>query len=131
MSGLRVDPKCAGFTLLEVLVAMSIMAIVLVAVYRMQAQTISMATATRFYTTAPLLAQSKLSELKRSGADELAGGAGNFERPFGGYAWKTVVEDVESDTLGEITKDFKRIEITITLENDEYAYRIRTYRLFR
>ena len=53
----------SGFTLLEVMVAMAIMAIVLVSVYRMHSQTLTMNSASRFYTLAPLLAQSKLAQL--------------------------------------------------------------------
>ena len=131
MSDLRDNRRSAGFTLLEILVAMSIMAIVLVAVYRMHAQTISMANTSRFYTTALLLAQSKLADVERSGAEALSGDAGKFEAPFEGYAWKTIFGDVESEELGEIAEDLKRIEILISLDNDEYTYSIRTYRLFR
>jgi prepilin-type N-terminal cleavage/methylation domain-containing protein len=48
----------SGFTLLEVMVAMAIMAIVLVSVYRMHSQTLTMNMAARFYTQAPMVAQS-------------------------------------------------------------------------
>ena len=47
-----------GFTLLEVMIAMAILAITLVAVYQSQSQSISMAGNSRFLTTASLLAQS-------------------------------------------------------------------------
>ena len=56
--------KKAGFTLLEVMVAMSILAMALVAVFHMQSQSISMAGESRFLTTASLLAQSKMAEIE-------------------------------------------------------------------
>ncbi|MCU0593194.1 MAG: prepilin-type N-terminal cleavage/methylation domain-containing protein, partial [Desulfobacterales bacterium] len=51
---LRRSPQ--GFTLLEVMVALGIMAIVLVSVYRLHSQTLAMSVESRFYTQAPLLA---------------------------------------------------------------------------
>ena len=51
-----------GFTLLEVMVSVAIMSIVLVSVYRLHSQSLTMNTEARFYTQAPMLAQSKLAE---------------------------------------------------------------------
>jgi len=42
-----------GFTLLEVMVALSVMSIVLVSVYRMHSQSLTMNTAARFYPRLP------------------------------------------------------------------------------
>ncbi|MDM8523381.1 prepilin-type N-terminal cleavage/methylation domain-containing protein [Desulfococcaceae bacterium HSG8] len=120
----------SGFTLLEVMVALSIIAIVLIGVYRMHAQTISMANDARFYTTAPLLAQGKLSELEMKVADELAGGdSGDFGDDFPGYTWNAAVEDVESEYLGDIAKRLKQIDLTVTYNDGEFTYGFRTYRL--
>ena len=44
----------SGFTLLEVMIALAVMSIVLVSVYRMHSQSLTMNTAARFYTLAPL-----------------------------------------------------------------------------
>ena len=57
----------AGFTLLEIMVAISIIAIVLVTVFRMHAQTLSMNYSARFYATSPLLAQKKMVEIESKG----------------------------------------------------------------
>ncbi len=48
----RVGAGCHGFTLLEVMIAMAILAISLVAVYQSQSQSLSMASDSRFLTTA-------------------------------------------------------------------------------
>ena len=54
----------AGFTLLEIMVCLSIISIVLIAIYRMHSQTLLMNQSTQFYTTAPLLAQRRLTEVE-------------------------------------------------------------------
>jgi general secretion pathway protein I len=118
---------CSGFTLLEVMVAVSIMAIVLVAVYRLHSQTISMNIAAKFYTSAPLLAQGKLAEFEIMPADKLTGDSGDFGENFPGYYWNVAVEDVESEPLGEAAKGLKRLDVTVTL-NNEFSYSFRTYR---
>ena len=121
----------AGFTFLEVMVAVSIIAIVLVSVYRMHAQTISLDSVSRFYTTAPMLAQKIMAELETREADDLSDDSGDFGKEFLGYAWRLSVKDVESEPLGDITKDLRQIDITVSLNEDEDVYTIRSYRFFR
>jgi general secretion pathway protein I len=128
-------PKCKlrtnGFTLLEVMVSVAILAIVMVSVYKMHSQSLAMSAEARFYTQAPMLAQSKLAELALSSEDEFAGDSGNFAENFPGYSWRVSVDDVVSEALGEISNDLNRIEIIVSYNNDEFVYRIRTYRLNR
>ncbi|MBW2439105.1 MAG: prepilin-type N-terminal cleavage/methylation domain-containing protein [Deltaproteobacteria bacterium] len=126
-----VNRSPAGFTLLEVMVAMSIMAIVLVSVYRMHSQTLTMNTANRFYTQAPLLAQSKLAQLEAGGSEIITGDSGDFGEEFPGYSWNVSVEDVSSEALGEVASDLKRIDLMVSFNNNEYTYNVRTYRLIR
>ena len=120
-----------GFTLLEVLIAVAIMAIVLVSVYRMHSQTLSMTTATRFYTQAPMLAQSKMAQLETAPADSISGDSGDFGDKFPGYRWSVSTEEVSSEALGEVADDLKRIDVTVSLYESEYEYSIRAYRLVR
>ena len=121
----------AGFTLLEVMVAMSIMAIVLVSVYRMHSQTLTMNTAARFYTQAPMLAQSKLAQLEGDSSGIVAGDSGDFGDKFPGYTWSISTDEVSSEALGEIAADLKRIDMTVSFNSDEYVYDVRTYRFMR
>ncbi len=118
-----------GFTLLEVMAAVSIMAIVLTAVYRLHSQTISMSGSVRFYTNAPLLAQRTISELETKPDDFQGNSSGDYGDEFPGYAWTVKVEDVESEELGEAAKDLKRIDVSVTLNDGEFNYSFRTYRL--
>ncbi len=120
-----------GFTLLEVMVAMAIMAIVLVSVNRMHSQTLTMNAAARFYTQAPMLAQSKLAQLVADSSGIIAGDSGDFGDKFPGYTWSIATDEVSSEALGEIAADLKRIDMTVSLNRDEYAYTVRTYRLMR
>ena len=121
----------SGFTLLEIMVATSIIAIVLVSVYRMHAQTIGMNFISRFHTTAPMLAKKVLTEIETQPVDELGDDSGDFATEFSGYKWRVSVKEVEFEALGEITKDLRQIEVTITLNEDEDVYRIRLYKFFR
>jgi general secretion pathway protein I len=120
-----------GFTLLEIMVATSILAIVLVSVYGMHAQTISMNFISRFQTTAPMLANKVLTETETKPVDDLVDDSGDFGKEFPGYKWQVSVKEVESEALGEIAKDLKQIEVTVSLNEDEDVYNIRSYRFFR
>ena len=121
----------AGFTLLEIMVSISIIAIVLVAVYRMHTQTISMNTSVKFYSTAPLLAHGKIAELGINPLNELTDDSGNFGKEFVGYRWNVSIEDVESEFLGVTGEDLKKIDVTISFNNEELTYNLRKYRFVR
>lgn len=127
--------RLSGFTLLEVMVALGIMAIVLAGVYRLQAQTLGMSLESRFYTQAPLLARSALTRYEETARREqrpLATDQGDFGREFPGYAWKITVDEAPSQALGaDISRDMKRIQVLVTLNGGQYAYGMRTYRFVR
>ncbi len=98
--------KSAGFTLLEVMVAMSILAIALVAVFQMQSQSISMSTESRFLTTASLLAQSKMADVE--GALSLGNRSekGDFAPEYPDYGWSLSVTDTQLARL-------KRVDVKV------------------
>jgi general secretion pathway protein I len=116
-----------GFTLLEIMVAISIIGIVLVSVYKMHAQTISMNYEARFYTTAPLLAQLKMADLETKLLEEQTNDSGDFGDEFPGYRWNVVIDDVESEALGDTAEDLKEINVFVSFNNDEFTYSLRTY----
>jgi general secretion pathway protein I len=121
----------SGFTLLEVMVALAVLAIVLVSVYRMHSQTLTMNTAARFYTQAPLLAQKKMAEVTTTSSGIFSSDSGDFGENFAGYSWQVSAADVSSELLGEVADDFKRIEVTVAYLNNQFSYRLTTYRLQR
>jgi general secretion pathway protein I len=121
----------SGFTLLEIMVALSIIAIVLVSVYKMQAQTISMNYAARFYATAPLLAQLKIAEVEIENPGEQTDDSGDFGDEFPGYRWNVIINDIESEPLGNIAENLKQINVNISFNTDEFTYTLRTYRFLQ
>lgn len=121
----------AGFTLLEIMVALSIISIALVAVYRLYAQTLSMNQTMNFNSVAPMLAQNKMAELLTLPADELGDNSGDFGEAYSHYAWRAGVESVASEGLGDLAEDLKRIDLTISFNQDENTYRLRVYRFER
>ena len=125
---LRSEPH--GFTLLEIMVAMAIIAIVLVAVYKMHHQTIDMNNAASFHTRAPLLAQKKIAEIKSRTLNDIADDEGGFGEDFPDYHWQMTVEDVESELLGDAARRLKKIDVTVSHGQDEVGYQIRTYIFF-
>ncbi len=125
---LRSEPH--GFTLLEIMVAMAIIAIVLVAVYKMHHQTIDMNNAVSFHTRAPLLAQKKIAEIKSRTLNDIADDEGDFGEDFADYHWQVTVEDVESELLGDAARRLKKIDMTVSHDQDEMTYQIRSYIFF-
>jgi general secretion pathway protein I len=117
-----------GFTLLEVMIALAVMAIVLVSVYRMHSQSLTMNTAARFYTQAPILAQGKIAELEALSSGAFPENSGDFGEQFPGYSWKTSLADITSEILGEVAEDLKRVDITVSLNENQFVYSLRTYR---
>jgi len=120
-----------GFTLLEIMVAVSIISIVLVSVYKMQAQTITMNYAARFYATAPLLAQLKIAEVEIENLGGSADDSGDFGDEFPGYRWNVVIDDIDSELLGNIADNLKKIDINVSFNTDEFTYSLRTYRFIQ
>ena len=121
-----------GFTLLEVMVALCILAIVLLSVYRLHSQTISMSIESRFYTQAPLLARSALTRWEEARKPEMISDQGDFGKEFPGYQWKISVADAPSPALGaQFAREMLRIDVLVTLNNGEYSYGFRTYRFKR
>ena len=125
------SPSCRGFTLLEIMVAVAVMAIVLVSVYKLHAQTISMNGSARFYTTAPLLAQRTVSEIQAFPERRQMFADGDFGDEFPGYTRRVSIEDVNADIFGTVAKDLKKIEVTISFNQNELVYTLRTYSILQ
>lgn len=108
-----------GFTLMEVMVAMAILAIALVSVLQLQSHSISMASDSRFMTTAPLLAQGKMVEIETKPLLTNQNDSGDFGSDYPQYGWNLQISDTQ-------LPQFKKIEITVT--NKLFASR-GTYKL--
>jgi general secretion pathway protein I len=117
-----------GFTLLEVMAAMSIIAIALIALLASQSQSISIASEAKFSTTAALLAQSKMAEIETRTEDELIYDSGDFGDDFPDYSWEMEVQDVVFTDEEEFTDYLKQVDLTIYWgEGKQYQYSLRLY----
>jgi general secretion pathway protein I len=128
MSNSTIRHTSAGFTLLEVLVAVAVASVALLAIYRLQAQTINMNYSIRFYATAPLLAQDALARFEAESLAEETGDAGDFGDEFPDYLWEISVDDVESELLEDVAENLKKINVTVTYNEDEFVFLYSTYR---
>ena len=115
--------KKNGFTLLEVMIAMAILAITLVVVFQSQSQSISMAGRARFETTAALLAQSKIAEIEAADSENVVSDSGDFGDDFPDYTWQVDVTETEIELLKKI--EVKVVNDKMTSNN---SFRLVLYR---
>jgi general secretion pathway protein I len=115
-----------GFTLLEVMVSVAVIAIVLVSIIRLQGQTILMNESSRFYSSAPFLAQYKMAEIL---SDPLNAGssAGDFDQEHPGYSWKIDIEPVSIDVIEGAKLELKKADVVIEFNEGQMKYTLRQY----
>lgn len=113
-----------GFTLMEVMIAMAILAIALVTIFQSQSQSISMTGHSRFLTTASLLAQARMAEIEVLDMRDVRTDSGDFGDGFPDYAWRVEVRGTDFAIV-------KKIELTVTNKrltlNNQYLLEL--YRL--
>lgn len=117
-----------GFTLMEVMVALAVVAIALTAIYRMHAQTLFMDARGRFDTVAAMLARQKLADMDTIDLADLTSDSGDFGKAHPGYAWRIQSEEVSSDLLKEDGPTLTRITLTISFNGEESLFNLTTYR---
>jgi general secretion pathway protein I len=122
-------PSQFGFTLLEVMVAVAIIAMTFVSLLGSQSQSISIAEISRFETNAAMLAQKKLTELQLEGFDELSNSSGVFEDEFADYFWEAEVNEIAEDETGIAGTEgmLKLVTLTVRRGEDEHqSFRLRS-----
>ncbi len=82
-----------GFTLLEVVISLAIIATVLVTCFRAQNGSIRVYNLSRDMTVATILARQKMGEIEAAGFPELGEEEGEFEEQFPGFTWKKAVSE--------------------------------------
>ena len=119
-----------GFTLLEVLIAITVIGIALTSLFGSQSQSLSLAIEAKFNTTATMLANLKLAELEST--EELFDDDGDFGEDFPGFIYTVELKEVEagdSELLGELQESLQRVDLTVSLADIEvYSYQLRFYR---
>lgn len=115
-----------GFTLLEVMISVAIIAIVIVSIMRLQGQTIMMNESSRFYSLAPFLAQAKISEVLNDPKNAVSS-SGDFGDNALGYTWKTDIEPVNINVTEGAKIELKSINVYIEYNNGEMKYNLQEY----
>lgn len=121
-----------GFTLLEALVSLSILAIGLIAVVRAFSGTLQAGDFSRRLTRAYLLAEGKLSELETTPQDILGTKRGDFGKDHPGYRWETEISSTSNLSIQEATvrvfwrkgKKEERIELVTLLQSKPLSERM-------
>ena len=120
-----------GFTLLEVMIAVAVLTIALAAVLGLQSKSLTLASESRFNTTAALLAQGKMAEITVAGMGELTSDTGDFGDVFSGYAWRLSVQNADLPGLEKMKGRLKQIDLEVTCgEGELFRYDLRLYRFF-
>lgn len=120
--------KPAAFTLLEVMVAVLILAVALTAIFQLQGQSAAMCSRARFDTTAPLLASKKMAELMTAEEDDLESGSGSFGEDYPEYTWRAEVEEVESEILEDSAKYLRKISLAVIYGDQGHTYTVQSFR---
>jgi general secretion pathway protein I len=119
----------SGFTLLEVMVAVAIIAIALVTLIGAQSRSVAIATNSKFDAAASLLAQWKVAELNLQDYSELTSSSGNFGEDFSSFSWTMEVTELSANDTGIKGSDnmLKAVDVTILVDQDAtLSYGLRT-----
>lgn len=120
-----------GFTLLEVMIAVSIMAIALVALFGSQSRSLSQATEAHFNNRAPMLASIKIAELQ-SRIIPLESNQGDFEDDFSHFSWEIEVSDAALNSfqsLENIENPLQQVSVKVFWKETNYSYTLMYYEL--
>ncbi len=120
-----------GFTLLEVMVAISILAIALTVLLGNQGQSLRLAEESRFAFTASLLIKEKYADFQISG-EELYSTEGDFGDDYPGYFWALEVETPDFEdypALAGAAQFIQQIDLKVFTEGEQQTLYVRRFRL--
>jgi prepilin-type N-terminal cleavage/methylation domain-containing protein len=118
-----------GFTLLEIIICLGLIALVLVAVFHLQAQNLDLQSEAQFMTMATCLLQERLSLIQSQEEIEVGTNTGDFGKDYPDYTFKQEVSEVPD------TQTLYRVRVAVVLERDKasrdlwletYIYRQKT-----
>jgi prepilin-type N-terminal cleavage/methylation domain-containing protein len=125
----------AGFTLLEIMVAVAVMAVAFTAVLSLYSRSVSMAGSAQFFIKAPLIAGRVMAEWELARARGEAGPARGDLESFPGYSYDlvdlaAVSEHLEAgDTPGSSDNPVQLVDLTCTVRYQGFTYTARSLRL--
>ena len=122
-----------GFTLIEIMVSMAVMAIVLATLFKLQSSTVALSETARFKSVAPVLARQQMAVLEQEDydPDDLSG---EFEDAYAGYSWACEVEtgadgpDWDEMLSDEQAEQLKKIQLTIFNPGKTRRFTLDTWR---
>ena len=95
--------KDAGFTLLEVMVALAVIGVALVAVLRSLAMSVNASNESRNISVATFLAKGLMAEIENRGFPDLEETSGDFKEEYPGFRWERNVSDTGMEDLVKVT----------------------------
>ena len=105
--------KDHGFTLLEIIICLGLIALVLVAVFHLQAQNLDLQSEAQFMTTATCLLQERLSQIQASETIEEGKTSGDFGKDHPEYTYTQEVSEVPD------TETLYKVRVAVILERDK------------
>ncbi|WP_175530234.1 type IV pilus modification PilV family protein [Desulfobacula phenolica] len=132
--GFHIKANQKGFTLLEIMVAVSIIAIAFTSVIKLHTQTVAMNIASNFYAKAPLLAQRIIAEWETGMAtDTTPLAVSDYLKDFPGFAFDInhealAFEDLYSGNPDDNDRLLVEIVCTILYNHGEYHYTAKSLR---
>ena len=105
--------KDHGFTLLEIVICLGLIALVLVAVFHLQAQNLDLQSEAQFMTIATSLLQERLSQIQALEKIEEGTNSGDFGKDYPDYTYKQEVSEVPD------TEILYKVRVAVILERDK------------
>ena len=121
--------KDHGFTLLEIIICLGLIALVLVAVFHLQAQNLDLQSEAQFMTTATCLLQERLSQIQALERIDEGTNSGDFGKDHPDFTYTQEVSEVPD------TETLFKVKVAVILERDKarrdlwletYLYRQKT-----
>jgi prepilin-type N-terminal cleavage/methylation domain-containing protein len=105
--------KDQGFTLLEIIICLGLIALVLVAVFHLQAQNLDLQSEAQFMTTATCLLQERLSQIESLETVEEGTNSGDFGENYPDYTYTQEISEVPD------TETLYKVRVAVILERDK------------
>lgn len=105
--------KDQGFTLLEIIICLGLIALVLVAVFHLEAQNLDLQSEAQFMTTANCLLQDRLSQIEAFETIEEGKTTGDFGEDYPDYTYTQEVTEVPD------TETLYKVKVAVILERDK------------
>ena len=105
--------KDHGFTLLEIIICLGLIALVLVAVFHLQAQNLDLQSEAQFMTTATCLLQERLSQIQAQEKIDEGRNSGDFGKDHPDYTYTQEVSEVPD------TETLYKVKVAVILERDK------------